>query len=115
MLSVEFLYFRDCPGREATLALLDRVLEEEGAAAEVVQIEVPGPDAAEEHRFVGSPSIRIDGVDLEGPEVEAAMGYGWRCRQYGEAEPGQTRAVPARELVRRRIRERIEELKANGG
>ena len=105
---IEFLYFRDCPSHKAALALLQRVLDEERTGANVEQVEVPGPEAVEEHKFVGSPSIRIDGVDLEGEEAEASMGYGWSCRQYAQSEPGQSRGVPAAELIRKRLRESID-------
>jgi hypothetical protein len=104
-MTVEFLYFRDCPARDAALGVLERALAQEKAAAEIVQIEVPGPEAADRHRFIGSPSIRINGVDLEGKAAEAKLGYGWRCRWYVECEPGESRAVPSGKLIRRRLRE----------
>ena len=59
---------------------------------------------------MGSPSIRIDGVDLEGREAEETQGYGWRCRYYQQSEPGQPKGVPARELIRERLRERAEQV-----
>lgn len=112
MLTIEFLYFAGCPGHQAAFDLLQQVLAREGIQAEVERIEVPGPEAAEEYRFLGSPSIRIDGVDLEGDEVEAAQGYGWRCRYYAESEPGQPKAVPASELIRRQL---LQHARKNGG
>ncbi len=110
MLNVEVFYFDGCPGHEPTFALLQSVLAEERTQAKIVRIEVPGPDAVEEYRFMGSPSIRVDGVDLEGSEAEEELGYGWRCRCYADSEPGQ-KCVPASSLIRRRLRERTR----NGG
>jgi hypothetical protein len=104
-MTVEFLYFQDCPAHPAAFALLRRVLDQEGTRHKIRRIEVPGPDAAEDLRFIGSPSIRIDGVDLEGPDVESELGFGWRCRYYSESEPGQPKSVPAAGLIRRRLRE----------
>jgi hypothetical protein len=109
-MKVEFLYFEGCPGHVAAFSLLRQAVAEEDGGAELVAIEVPSPEAAEAHRFVGSPTIRIDGVDLEGPEVEASQGYGWRCRYYEDSEPDQPKAVPSAELIRRRLRERISEV-----
>lgn len=103
MIQVEFLYFTDCPGHEPAWLLLDEVLKAAGVQAHVERIEVADPSEVEVHRFLGSPSIRINGVDLEGTEAERAAGYGWRCRFYEEWEPGQTRAVPNRDLIRRRL------------
>ena len=105
MIKVEFLYFNGCPGHESAFALLLDVLEQEDLEIEVSRINVTGPEVVEEHRFIGSPSIRIDGVDLEGREVEETQGYGWRCRYYQQSEPGQPKAVPARELIRQRLRQ----------
>ncbi len=110
MINVEFLYFNGCPGHELAFALLQEVLEQEDLDVEVSRIEVAGPEVVEEHRFMGSPSIRIDGVDLEGREVEETQGYGWRCRYYQQSEPGQPKGVPARELIRERLRERAEQV-----
>ena len=105
-MSIEFLYFRDCPGHQAAFALLKQVLREEKIEEVILKIEVPGPEAAAEFRFIGSPSIRVDGTDVEGSDAEAELGFGWRCRYYAESEPGQSRAVPAADLIRRRLRER---------
>ncbi len=105
MINVEFLYFNGCPGHEPAFALLQEVLAQEDLEVEISRIEVAGPEAVEEHRFLGSPSIRIDDVDLEGREAEESQGYGWRCRYYEQSEPGQPKAVPSRELIRERLRE----------
>ena len=105
MVNVEVLYFRDCPGHVPALALLKDVIQAEGIEAQISEIEIPGAEAVEKHRFVGSPTIRIDDVDLEGSEVEEDQGYGWRCRYYASSEPGQTKAVPSADLIRRRLRE----------
>ena len=110
MINVEFLYFNGCPGHEQAYALLQEVLEQEDLDVEVSRIEVAGPEVVEEHRFMGSPSIRIDGVDLEGREAEETQGYGWRCRYYQQSEPGQPKGVPARELIRERLREQAEQV-----
>ncbi len=110
MINVEFLYFNECTGHEQAYALLQEVLEQEDLDVEVSRIEVAGPEVVEEHKFMGSPSIRIDGVDLEGREAEETQGYGWRCRYYQQSEPGQPKGVPARELIRERLRERAEQV-----
>lgn len=105
-MTVEFLYFEGCPAEPTAFALLERVMEEEKVPEPVQRIAVPGPDALLELRFLGLPSIRIDGVDLEGPNAEDELGFGWRCRQYSESEPGESKAVPSAELIRRRLKER---------
>ena len=69
------------------------------------EIELTSPDEVEAYRFLGSPSIRINGEDLEGEEYEREVGYGWRCRLYEESEPGEVKAVPGRDLIRRKLAE----------
>ena len=40
-------------------------------------------DEARAVRFLGSPTIRFNGVDVEDPEAESA-GYGYGCRVYAD-------------------------------
>jgi hypothetical protein len=113
---VEVLGMEGCPHRQEAVSLLQRVLRDLvpdvdcGAALtqRVVEREIRTSDEAERERFVGSPTIRVDGVDGvdvepmaprhgDGPHLE---GYGVQCRRYhGSEHPG----VPAEEVVRRAI------------
>ena len=60
-------------------------------------VEVASEEDAQRKRFIGSPTIRIDGVDLEGPEAEA-KGYGYGCRVY--SSHGGFAAWPSVERIR---------------
>lgn len=69
-MKVEILYFAGCPHREATLERTLQVLSALGVEAQVSELEVrDGADAAR-LRFPGSPTVRIDGADIE-PGAEA--------------------------------------------
>jgi hypothetical protein len=57
------------------------VLGEEQCEARVIVRVVATPEAGLKARFHGSPTIRIDGVDIEVPSVEH-QGYQLRCRTY---------------------------------
>ena len=103
MTRIEFLYFEGCAGHKPAFELLSQVTAQETPDAEVDRIVVSGPEEVERYRFVGSPTIRVDGVDLEGPETERDLGYGWRCRTYAESQPGELPSVPAEDLIRRRL------------
>ena len=48
-------------------------------------------------RFLGSPTIQIDGIDLEGPSAQDA-GVGFGCRVYNEG--GELRGWPSKEQIR---------------
>lgn len=78
---VEVLYVQDCSHYPGTLALVQRVLAELGIMAEVRSTLVLDQAAAEQARFAGSPTVRVDGRDVEpGSEPPAEIVVG--CRLY---------------------------------
>lgn len=78
---VEILVFEGCPNAEAALDLVERVADELQLAAEVEVVVVPDAEAAERTRFLGSPTIRVDGEDVE-PGAEQRTDYFLSCRVY---------------------------------
>jgi hypothetical protein len=81
---VELLYWEGCPSYPRALADLRaamRVLGLDPRSVEVRRVETEA-DAARE-RFVGSPTIRIDGVDVRDPGEEP---YGLTCRIYNRRD-----------------------------
>jgi hypothetical protein len=85
-MKIEFLYFENCPGYKPALSLLEQILLEKDIAASIEKIEVISLELAVQHRFQGSPSIRINGVDLEG--LEETQDYGLNCRIYLDTGSG---------------------------
>jgi len=85
-MKIEFLYFENCPGHKPALSLLEQILLEKDIAASIEKIEVTSPELAVQHRFLGSPSIRINGVDIE--EHEGTLEYGLKCRIYLDTGSG---------------------------
>jgi hypothetical protein len=78
---VEVLTFSGCPHAQPALALVGRVLAETGAAATVRRVEVADAEAAQAVRFLGSPTIRVDGRDVE-PGAEQRTECVLSCRLY---------------------------------
>jgi hypothetical protein len=78
---VEILYFDGCPNHEPSLALVERVDRELGTSAEVRLVKVADQATAERLRFLGSPTIRVDGVDVD-PDTEQRTGYALSCRVF---------------------------------
>jgi hypothetical protein len=78
---IEVLYVEDCPHYRETLALVDRVQGELGIDAELRTSLVVDQAAAERTRFPGSPTVRVDGRDVE-PGSEPANEYVHGCRLY---------------------------------
>jgi len=78
---VEVLYVQDCPHYPATLALVERVRAEVGVDTELHTSLVADQAAAVQARFPGSPTVRVDGRDVE-PGSEPATEYVVGCRLY---------------------------------
>jgi hypothetical protein len=78
---VELLTTPDCPHRDAALALVRRICGQLDGHAEVQVVEVPDQPAAEQARFLGSPTIRVNGRDIE-PGAEWNYEYVHGCRLY---------------------------------
>ncbi len=78
---VEVLSFEGCPNREGAVALVERVSAELGIEPRLRVVDVPDPEAAERERFLGSPSIRVNGRDIE-PGADERTNYVLSCRIY---------------------------------
>jgi hypothetical protein len=94
---VELLWWRECPSWERALAELREEMATLGLDAESVEVrEVATADAAEREQFVGSPTIRIDGRDVQPPPAGPA---GLTCRIY-RLRDGRVSPLPDRADVR---------------
>lgn len=78
---IEVLYVQSCPHYQETLALVERVRTELGIDADLHSTLVPDQAAADQARFAGSPTVRVDGRDIE-PGSEPAAEYFLGCRLY---------------------------------
>ena len=101
-MNIEILYFEGCPNHGPALQRVQELLREESMSAEISQIQVCDPAVAREIGFLGSPSVRVNGLDVE-PAARAAHEYGMMCRTYvsGAGREG----LPSRELIRQALRE----------
>jgi len=90
------MFWRDCPSHPEARELLRDVLQERGVDAEIVEREVLTQDEAEELAFPGSPTIRVDGRDVD--PAGAASRPALTCRIY-HLPDGRVSPVPSRELL----------------
>jgi len=97
MLTIDFLYYDDCPHYPEALDILKEVLSEEHIEADITMIPVANVDEAEQLKFLGSPTIKIDGEDVE-PEIEQRTEYHGHCRMYLYHE--QLFGSPPKEMLR---------------
>ena len=101
-MKIEVLYFSGCPNHAPAVERLKEALRDEGLSCEIAEIEVPDAETAQRLRFLGSPSIRVDGLDVE-PEARSRAVFGMMCRTY--TDPRGTSGLPSRELMRSALRE----------
>jgi alkylmercury lyase len=98
---VEVLFFDGCPHYESLLPHLRALLDAAGAgdtAIELVRVDDAG--AAEAERFLGSPTVRVDGEDVE-PGADQRTDFGLKCRLF--ATPEGLHGTPADEWVLRAL------------
>jgi hypothetical protein len=99
-MKIELLYMRDCPNHLPTVETITAVLRERGFPADITEIEIDSADQAIRFAFPGSPTVRIDGRDVE-PDVVLPMHFGLSCRSY--VVNGRRQGVPDREWIRQAI------------
>jgi hypothetical protein len=78
---VELLYFDGCPNHEALLPHLQALLDDADMHVEIALRNVPDDEAAQRERFLGSPTVRVDGHDVE-PGATGRTDFGLKCRLY---------------------------------
>jgi hypothetical protein len=84
-MDVELLYFDGCPNHERALAQLRATLGALGDPTSVQLVRVANETEAQAMRFLGSPSIRINGRDVD-PGAETRTDFGLQCRVYPAVE-----------------------------
>lgn len=88
---IELLWFSDCPNHEAADRLLRERMTALGLEAEVHRLQVEDEGRGKEVCFPGSPTIRVDGIDVE-PGWTPCSDCTPCCRLY--ATPNGLRGLP---------------------
>ena len=84
-MKLEVLYFDGCPSHEALMARLHVLMAQAGVDAPVELKRVESDEAAERERFLGSPTLRVDGQDVD-PSAGKRTDFGLKCRLYPSAD-----------------------------
>ncbi len=100
-MKIDFLYYEDCPSHEQTLARLKQVMAEEGVDAPIAIHKMETEAQARAWHFVGSPTILIDGQDIDPPPPDAPAAL--TCRVY-RWDDGRISPLPSPEMIRRALR-----------
>jgi hypothetical protein len=101
---IELLYFELCPHYETALKNLQEVLREKKLDVPVKVVKIRDDREAIENRFIGSPTIRINGRDIE-PGAPEKEDFSMRCRLY--LEGGEVMEFPSKNMIRRAIEDAI--------
>jgi hypothetical protein len=98
---IELLYWDGCPSHREALELLRDAAARAGRSDEIVLREVTSQAEAEALRFPGSPTIRVDGedVDRHGASGRAMLA----CRIY-RLPDGRPSPVPTRDQIEEALR-----------
>lgn len=97
-MKVEVLYISGCPSHSAAVKLIKDVLAAKGVTAHIDEVLVQDGGMANKLRFTGSPTIRINGKDVE--KTQTADKFAFACRLY----PGSKQAgLPPVEWVLRAV------------
>lgn len=95
---MEILYFDGCPSWQSGLDNLQALIAADHLPLEVRLVEIHDDQEAQSEHFLGSPSFRLDGVDLW---PEARSRYNMSCRVY---QTGQgMRGSPSIDMLREKI------------
>lgn len=100
MLKLDILYFEGCPNHLPTVRLVHEVLHDLAVTADVLEVEVKSHEDAVRLRFFGSPTVRVEGEDIE-VTSRSRGDFSFSCRLYSRPGPS------LRELLERALRARM--------
>jgi len=99
---VEFLWWQGCPSWERALAMLREEMAAAGIGEDLLRVrEIETAEDAERSEFPGSPTIRVDGRDVQPPGPEEPIGL--TCRVYRRRD-GRISPLPDRKDIRDALR-----------
>jgi glutaredoxin len=98
---IRILTFEGCASCEATRRLVEETVNELHVQAEIDSVRVDGEDEARRQGFLGSPTIQVDGQDIEASRRGGKATFA--CRLY--RTPNGVNSVPPRSLLAAAIRE----------
>lgn len=94
-MTVDVLTVSDCPHTQQVLSLVNAILDEEHLKARVNHVIVPDEQAARALRFPGSPTVRVNGFDVQPSGVKE---FGLACRVYHDGD--RITGVPPAAVIR---------------
>jgi hypothetical protein len=93
-MQIDILYVEGCPNHAPTVARVMQIVADTGLTVPVREVQITTPEEAEPWRFLGSPTVFVNGVDID-PNARQQASYGLSCRVY----PGGS-GLPPDEMIR---------------
>jgi hypothetical protein len=98
VIRIDILYLDGCPNHPPTTELVRDVVRSLRLDATIRHIVVRDPEEASRLRFLGSPTVQVNGQDVD-PAAWSRVDYSFNCRMYG------TSGSPPRALVEQALRD----------
>ena len=96
-MKIEVLYIDGCPHFPATVDAVKNSLGQFGLNCPIIEMSVTDQEMAMRIGFLGSPTVRINGLDIE-PSARSRSDFGIMCRTYDGSS-----GVPSEDLIRSAI------------
>jgi len=93
---IKILYTDTCPFWKETLQLINEVATDMKTKVTIKKVKVKNEEDAKRLRFPGSPTVRINGVDID-PAAKPTEGF-IGCRIY--VNNGRAQELPPKEMVK---------------
>jgi hypothetical protein len=103
-MKIELLYFDGCLAYQTALKYVEEVTREKKLDVRVEMIKIKGDEHALRTRFLGSPTVRLNGLDIE-PSARGIKDFPMRCRLY--LEDDKVNEWPSKKMIRRAIDEAL--------
>jgi glutaredoxin len=101
---IELLYFEGCPYYQTTLKYLEGIIMEKKLDVMVKMVKIKNDDDAVKHKFLGSPTIRVNDQDIDSTAREKEN-FSMGCRLY--LEDGKLMELPSKKMIRHAIEKSI--------
>ena len=99
---MELLWWEGCPSTEGALALLRETMDELGLDPSSIRMtEIATDEQARDTNFLGSPTVLVNGQDIQPPDSGAQIGLS--CRVYRRHD-GRVSPLPDRDDLREALR-----------
>jgi hypothetical protein len=93
-MQIDILYFEGCPHHAPTVERVKQIVADMGLTVPVTEVQITTPEEAQQRRFLGSPTVLVNEVDID-PHAHQQARYGLSCRVY----PGGS-GLPPDDMIR---------------